>query len=334
MSLAFFSLILFSPLSADNIYNYVYSNDPQIFTAPQNGKYKLEVWGASGASSGSAAGGKGGYASGYANLNAGDILYIYVGNNGYNNSNNGNNGQLNTGSYSYNNYYGTGLSKTYNNSGANGGAASEISLMSSRGNQTWYEYSIIVAGGGGGSGYFGGSGGFGGGTSGGFGGNSGDIAGGAGATSQARSYGNGNGGGGGGGGGWSQGYSGNYDYSGGGGGGGGGNSFVLTASSAIYQPNVNSRYYLTEAMTIAGNQSMPDPSSDGSTMIGNFSSGFARITQIDDSTDQTSTSLQTINWTNQNNYTFNWAAVADTSGIDHYDIHWSQTESSEVTHTT
>ena len=56
------------------------------YTVPQTGTYKLEAWGAQGGSVGSAygsmTGGYGGYATGTISLNAGDVIYIFVGGQG------------------------------------------------------------------------------------------------------------------------------------------------------------------------------------------------------------------------------------------------------------
>jgi hypothetical protein len=53
-----------------------------------------------------------------------------------------------------------------------------------------------------------------------------------------------------------------------------------------------------------------------------------------DNPDQTTTGQGVIGWTNQSAHTFNWDPVADLSGIDHYDAHWSQAEGTSVTHQT
>jgi hypothetical protein len=356
------SLVLFfCPVparAAEIMCNFLYTDTVQTFTAPAAGKYKLEVWGAAGGYSG----GKGGYSVGYIQLSAGEILYVYVGGVGRSNGINASNGSRRYGNYSE---YGTGGSGSYNSGG--GGAGTEISLRNSeKYPDDWYRYTLIAAGGGGGGGgislkdngnnniipYSGGEGGAGGGSIGERGNmaesSTGGYNGGSGANSYIRKprdnnayYSSNGGGGGGGGGGWNSGFSGaegyiNYDYAAysGGGGGGGGNGFVLTSSSALYQLDVPDSYYLTNASMLPGNANMPNPDSANETMVGRAGDGFARITYIDDNAGQTTSALQTVGWVNQNIYTFNWAAVADDSGIDHYDIHWSQTEGSEVTHTT
>ncbi len=56
-----------------------YMGTVQAFTIPDIGKYKLEVWGASG---GGTNGGKGGYSVGYLDLEGGELLNVYVGGKG------------------------------------------------------------------------------------------------------------------------------------------------------------------------------------------------------------------------------------------------------------
>ena len=56
---------------------YGYTGSVQTFTAPADGKYLLQTWGAQGG-----AGGKGGYTEGTVELKRGDILYVYVGGKG------------------------------------------------------------------------------------------------------------------------------------------------------------------------------------------------------------------------------------------------------------
>lgn len=62
--------------------DYGYTGNVQTFTAPYTGVYKLKTWGAQGGSTHGFAGGGGGYSEGKVHLNAGDILYIYVGGQG------------------------------------------------------------------------------------------------------------------------------------------------------------------------------------------------------------------------------------------------------------
>ena len=66
-------------------YEYGYTGSIQTFTAPKDGIYQIEAWGAQGGNADSARGGYGAYATGEVYLNQGDTLYIVVGGqNGYN----------------------------------------------------------------------------------------------------------------------------------------------------------------------------------------------------------------------------------------------------------
>ncbi len=63
-------------------------------------------------------------------------------------------------------------------------------------------------------------------------------------------------------------------------GGGGGSAYVLTASS--HKPTgyaLGSEYYLSDAQTIAGNQSFPAPG--GGNETGHSGNGYARITLVE-----------------------------------------------------
>ena len=60
-------------------YDYSYTGEQQIFTAPLDGYYKLETWGAQGGTVTSYRGGYGGYSSGAVVLKKGDKLYVNVG---------------------------------------------------------------------------------------------------------------------------------------------------------------------------------------------------------------------------------------------------------------
>jgi hypothetical protein len=69
------------PTSGD--YNYEYSGGVEVFTAPADGLYTVETWGATGGDrGGTASGGKGGFVSAEVKLKAGEQLYIYVGGSG------------------------------------------------------------------------------------------------------------------------------------------------------------------------------------------------------------------------------------------------------------
>ena len=231
--------------------NYTYTGKTQIFEAPIDGDYKLEVWGAQG---GSSSGGRGAYVTGIVNLKKGEILYVNVGA-----QPSGGGGGWNGGGTNRSNNYG-------------GGGATDIALYGTKDTTSWntsdHLYSrIIVAGAGGGyNGEGGNGGGYGGFTSGGHGsgnepGYGASISGG-GATNRSsncvESPTNGSFGIGGtnawcgerlgaGGGGW-------YGGGAGGGGnnngsGGGGSSYAWCASYASYMPNSSykpsTNYYLS-----------------------------------------------------------------------------------------
>lgn len=96
-------------------YTYDYNGSYYTFSAPVNGNYKIELWGANGNSSGDYTGGTGAYTSGNIDLLAGEKVYVYVGGEG-----NGDNGGYNGGG-----------SLTLNQStqnGAAGGGATDIRL--------------------------------------------------------------------------------------------------------------------------------------------------------------------------------------------------------------
>ncbi|MDR3255296.1 MAG: hypothetical protein LBT31_06990, partial [Synergistaceae bacterium] len=57
-------------------HTYPYSGAPEIFISPENGTYRVELWGAS------ANGGPGAYVRGDISLAAGEKLYVYVGGTG------------------------------------------------------------------------------------------------------------------------------------------------------------------------------------------------------------------------------------------------------------
>ena len=76
---------------SDTVTELTYINGSyRTFTAPLEGYYKIELWGAQGGTSmlnnalSSLAGGKGGYTSGYIYLNQGEVIYAYVGGKGGN----------------------------------------------------------------------------------------------------------------------------------------------------------------------------------------------------------------------------------------------------------
>ena len=127
-------------------YTFNYIGTIQTFTVPQNGYYKIELWGAQGNSptSNRASGGKGAYTSGIIDLEQNEILYVYVGQ-----SRNDRNASFNCGS--------VGGSKIdpENSGGSNGyggGGATDIRLISGNFDSfSSLKSRIMVAAGGGGA---------------------------------------------------------------------------------------------------------------------------------------------------------------------------------------
>ena len=258
------------------------------------GRYKLQVWGASGGDGYNndqnvgSHGGLGGYAEGILTLTSRTTVYMHYGTAG------------SIGTYTYVganakgkgcNGGGGGTAHSNGSRGYGGGGASDIRLISDTVN-----HRVIVAGGGGGAdnatgegigGGDDGSGGFGGGATGGYGranGVANQVAPGT-QTSGA---------------GFGQGatYGGNYDIGGGGGGwyggytaggdgntgGGGGSGFVLTSNTignvpASYQLK-SSAYYLTSASTTPGNAAFPNTSGSANE-TGHKGNGYVKITLIE-----------------------------------------------------
>lgn len=244
------------------------------------GTYKLQVWGARGATF-SATPGYGGYSVGTLNLSNTTTLYLYA----------GGMGSSTTGGF---NGGGNGV-----NSGGGGGGGSDIRI----GQNSLYAR-VIVAGGGGGSGYSANAyGGGGGGTYGlsGYqaqnsitgtnrdGGGATQTQGGVSWNSISSTRGTfGQGGNaynytcGGGGGGW-YGGGGAYDNDSDrdGRNGGGGSGYIYTSSTAANYPSgclLNSSYYLSNANTYIANTTFTSPS--GSNETGHNGSGYCRITVI------------------------------------------------------
>ena len=141
-----------------------YTGNEQVFTAPKDGAYKLEVWGAQGGTIG-AANGYGGYSTGIIGLNTTTPIYVVVGGKGQN--------QPNYTSTAYGGYNGGGnggpgyhYSTNSVLSGGGGGGATHIAKVSGTLASIGYNSFVtqgngyIVAGGAGGStGVNGGSGG-------------------------------------------------------------------------------------------------------------------------------------------------------------------------------
>lgn len=292
-----------------SVMNFDYTGSVQTATlAP--GTYKLECWGAQGGNSNQSNGtygngGKGGYSTGILNVSTNTTIYITVGGQGQN-------GVLNTRTAGGFNGGGDGYGTNNSGVGGGGGGASDISLMSPVFSHSSYFINnirdtnsllsrIIVAGGGGSAGYDvsnnAANGGAGGGTTGqdglsnrvyhGTGGKQTTF--GTGGSSEETNrysvqakFGCG------------ASASNSTDVAPGGGGGwyggglhcdsaGGGSGYVYTSATASNYPSgclLNSTYYLSNAQTIAGNQSFPSPT--GSTETGHSGNGYVRITKLTD----------------------------------------------------
>ena len=127
---------------AGTIFNYAYSGIENTFVTPCRGKYKIEVWGAQGASytANNLYGGYGGYSIGYAKFDVGQKLFITVGSAG-NDVNAGYNGG------------GAGSKRTVTFAGG-GGGASHVALASGLLKNLSSNSVLIVAGGGAGAYYY------------------------------------------------------------------------------------------------------------------------------------------------------------------------------------
>jgi len=291
------------------VMNFDYTGSVQTTTLTP-GRYKLECWGAQGGNSNQSNGtygngGKGGYSTGILNVSTNTTIYITVGGQGQN-------GVLNTRTAGGFNGGGDGYGTNNSGVGGGGGGASDISLMSPVFSHSSYFINnirdtnsllsrIIVAGGGGSAGYDvsnnAANGGAGGGTTGqdglsnrvyhGTGGKQTTF--GTGGSSeepnrysvQAKF-------------GCGASASNSTDVAPGGGGGwyggglhcdsaGGGSGYVYTPTTASNYPSgclLNSAYYLSNAQTIAGNQSFSSPT--GGTETGHSGNGYVRITKLSD----------------------------------------------------
>lgn len=290
-----------------SVMNFDYTGSVQTATLTP-GRYKLECWGAQGGNSNQSNGtygngGKGGYSTGILNVSTNTTIYITVGGQGQN-------GVLNTRTAGGFNGGGDGYGTNNFGVGGGGGGASDISLTSPVFSHSSYFINnirdtnsllsrIIVAGGGGSAGYDvsnnAANGGAGGGTTGqdglsnrvyhGTGGKQTTF--GTGGSSeepnrysvQAKF-------------GCGASASNSTDVAPGGGGGwyggglhcdsaGGGSGYVYTPTTASNYPSgclLNSAYYLSNAQTIAGNQSFPSPT--GGTETGHSGNGYVRITKL------------------------------------------------------
>lgn len=258
-------------IKTGDILNFNYTGAIQSITLPK-GIYKLECWGAqggNGCTDNSYTGGKGGYSIGTISLNTKITLYIYVGGRGVSSEASGS-GAIRAGGF---NGGGSGRDWSSTNHGGSGGAgATDIRI-----NQDSFYARVIVAGGGGGASDDG-NGGSGGGVSGiSTGARAGTATSGSGfGQAAASSYTSGECGGGGGG--WYGGYGGGSENIP----GGGGSGYVYISSTASNYPSgclLNSSYYLSDAKTIAGNNSFVSPT--GSSETGHSGNGYCRITVIE-----------------------------------------------------
>lgn len=266
-----------SNIKTGDILNFDYTGTVQTVTLPK-GTYKLECWGAQGGYSSSNSGigvgmgGKGGYSAGTITLNQKTLIYIYTGGVGSISGNGKADGGFPNGGSSW-------ASSTSEGVGG-GGGSSDIRI----GTDSLYAR-VIVAGGGGGGGEDNETGGYGGGETGGTSGS-----GTPGSQTAPSGY---------------FGIGGHTSYDGGGGwygaypvggqttpatgssgsdtsGSPGGSGYVYTSATASNYPSgclLNSSYYLTDAQTIAGNNSFVSPT--GSSETGHSGNGYCRITVIE-----------------------------------------------------
>lgn len=273
-----------------SVMNFDYTGSVQTATLTP-GRYKLECWGAEGGIGNGGTGGLGGYSKGELLVTQNLTLYMYIGSKGYS--------KVETVVFN-----GGGLAEASSNyNSGSGGGATDISLKKDSWDSTNHFYSrLIVAGGGGG-----GAGASGSGYNGAYGG--GEVGGGVSISNGAHDtvsggtqttagissttytgltggsfgkggtyQGGGSESGGGGGGGWYGGGAGSYGTA-----GAGGSGYVYTSTTASNYPSgclLNSTYYLSNAQTIAGNQSFPSPT--GGTETGHSGNGYVRITKLTD----------------------------------------------------
>ncbi|MBQ4359648.1 MAG: hypothetical protein II767_05270, partial [Proteobacteria bacterium] len=264
------------------IQNFDYTGNVQSTTLPP-GKYKLELWGASGANGASNAsiGGAGGYASGTITLKESKKISVYV----------GGQGKRYTANPVANAYNGGGMCVSWGNGeSVGGGGATDMRIDG----ETVYHRLIVAGGGGGGNdGYPGGAGGGANGISANGGQAGTQTAGGVGsATSSAKTEVGTFGAGGNLGQGWGTdiGFGGGGWYGGGSGdrGGGGGSGWIYTSANySTWKAGnatdankyaVSTNYYLEPIKLSAGNVSNPAPA--GGTETGHVGNGYARISLV------------------------------------------------------
>lgn len=275
-----------SNIKTGDILNFNYTGAVQSITLPK-GTYKLECWGAQGgnrsqdsASATVTGSGLGGYSIGTLTLTQLTTCYIYVGGQGGMSSSTGNvkvEGGFNGGGFASH--------ESTGEPGNGGGGATDVRIA-----QDSLYARVIVAGGGGGSGEDNETGGYGGGETGGAGFGNTSLTQASQTSGGTNSFGFGLGGntynGGAGGGGWYGGASrysvSSYSTGSDSEGGGGGSGYVYTSSTAKNYPSgclLNSSYYLSNAQTIAGNNSFASPT--GSSETGHSGNGYCRITVIE-----------------------------------------------------
>lgn len=273
-------------IKTGDILNFNYTGAVQSITLPK-GIYTLECWGAQGgnrsqdsASATVTGSGLGGYSIGTLTLTQLTTCYIYVGGQGGMSSSTGNvkvEGGFNGGGFASH--------ESTGEPGNGGGGATDVRIA-----QDSLYARIIVAGGGGSSGEDNETGGYGGGETGGAGSGNTSLTQASQTSGGTNSFGFGLGGntynGGAGGGGWYGGASrysvSSYSTGSDSEGGGGGSGYVYTSSTAKNYPSgclLNSSYYLTDAQTIAGNNSFVSPT--GSSETGHSGNGHCRITVIE-----------------------------------------------------
>lgn len=273
-------------IKTGDILNFNYTGAVQSVTLPK-GIYTLECWGAQGgnrsqdsASATVTGSGLGGYSIGTLTLTQLTTCYIYVGGQGGMSSSTGNvkvEGGFNGGGFASH--------ESTGEPGNGGGGATDVRIA-----QDSLYARVIVAGGGGGSGEDNETGGYGGGETGGAGSGNTSLTQASQTSGGTNSFGFGLGGntynGGAGGGGWYGGASrysvSSYSTGSDSEGGGGGSGYVYTSSTAKNYPSgclLNSSYCLTDAQTIAGNNSFTSPT--GSSETGHSGNGYCRITVIE-----------------------------------------------------
>ena len=142
---------------------FSYTGTGQSFTIPAAGTYCFECWGAQGGiftTAGDNRAGMGGYTKGLISLPKNELLFVFVGHQGY--SNRTGNGNWNEGGYNGGGYSGS----TTISYSAGGGGSTDIRIKGSTSsnsvpawnNSVSLNNRIMVAGGGGGSGYYSGYG--------------------------------------------------------------------------------------------------------------------------------------------------------------------------------